>query len=40
MTQEVENIYADSMSVEITCQNKDIGFTFILKIFLLVFEAA
>ncbi|MGE7903335.1 hypothetical protein ACQKNS_02885 [Peribacillus sp. NPDC094092] len=40
MTQKVEKINADSMSDEITRQNKDIAFTFILKLFLLVFEAA
>ncbi|MFF2455393.1 hypothetical protein [Peribacillus simplex] len=40
MKKEVEKIYADSISVEITRQNKDIGFIYILKLFLLVFEGA
>nr|WP_260288609.1 hypothetical protein [Peribacillus sp. BBB004] len=40
MEKEVEKIYADSMSVEIIRQNRDIGFLFILKLFLLVFERA
>ncbi|MET1178366.1 hypothetical protein ABG775_10450 [Peribacillus simplex] len=38
MKKEVEKISADSMSIDITRQNKDIGFIFILKLFLLVFE--
>ncbi|MFF2857788.1 MULTISPECIES: hypothetical protein [unclassified Peribacillus] len=40
MKKEVEKIYADSISVEITRQNKDIGFIYILNLFLLVFEGA